>query len=115
MTYLFFNVYWFLRISKPALLPHGNTQSPDVIVYLPVDYTTSQMSLCTIITVYNQVKKLTMGKCASVLGQEKSAAHRRVGVLQIVLWLSGKYTQDLRFVLRARNRFCVTFQNISIQ
>ena len=66
---------------KPALLPHANTQSPNVIVYLPVEYTTGRMSLCTGLAVYNQVKKLTAGKCASVLGQKNSAAHRRVGVL----------------------------------
>ena len=90
------NVYWFLGILKPALLPHANTQSPDVIAYLPVDYTTSQMCLCTGLAVYNQVKKLTTGECTSVLGQKKSAAHRRVGALQIVFWLQGEYTQDLK-------------------
>ena len=97
MTYLFSNIYWFLRIFKSALLPHDNTQTPDIIAYLPVDYTTSQMSLCTSLAVYSQVKKLTTGECVPVLGQKKSAAHRRVGVLQTVFWLSGKYTQDLRF------------------
>ena len=56
------------------------------------------MSLCTALAVYNHVKKITMGECASVLGQKKSAAHRRVGVLQIVSSLSGKCTQDLWFV-----------------
>ena len=45
MTCLFFNVYWFLCTLKPALLLHANTQNPDVIAYLPVDYTTSQMSV----------------------------------------------------------------------
>ena len=39
-----------------------------------------------------------MGGCAFVLGHKKPAAHRRVGVLQIVFWLSGQYTQDLSFV-----------------
>ena len=39
-----------------------------------------------------------MGECASVLGQKKCATHRRVGVLQIVFSLSGKYTQDLWFL-----------------
>ena len=85
MTYLFFNVFLFLRILKPALIfLHANIQSPDVTAYLPVDYTTSRMSLCTSLAVYNRVKKLTAGECASVLGQKKHAAHRRVGVLQIV-------------------------------
>ena len=59
----------FLRILKPALLPHANTQGPDVIAYLPIDYNRSRMSLCTGLAVYNQVKKLTTGECASVLGQ----------------------------------------------
>ena len=40
--------------------------------------------LCTGIGVYNKVKRLTTDECASVLGQKKSATHRRVGVLQIV-------------------------------
>ena len=92
MNYLFFNVYWLLRILKSALLPQANTQSPDVIAYLP-------MFLCTGLAVYNQVKKLTMGECASLLGQKKSAADRWVGVLEIVVWLSGKYMQDLRLRL----------------
>ena len=69
---------------KPALLPHANTQSPDVIAYLPVDYTSNRMSLCNGLFVYNQVKKLTNGECASVLGEKRCAAHKRVGVLQIV-------------------------------
>ena len=76
MTSLFLNVYWFLRILKPALLPHANTQSPDVIAYLHVDYTTSRMSLCTNLAVYNQVKRLTTGECAFVLGQKKSSSQK---------------------------------------
>ena len=110
MTYLLFNVYWFLLVLNP-----GNIQSSDVIAYLLVDYTTSRMSLCTGIDEYNQVKKLAAGECASVLCQKKYAAHRMVGMLQIVFWLSGEYTQDLRFVLRTRNMFWVTFWNISFQ
>ena len=35
---------------KPALLPHANTQSPDVIAYLPADYTTSWTSLAKIVS-----------------------------------------------------------------
>ena len=31
-------------------------KSPDVIAYLPVDYTTTRMSLCTGLAAYNQVK-----------------------------------------------------------
>ena len=69
-----------MHILKSALLPHVNNQSPDVIACLPVDYTTSRMSLCTGLAVYNQVKKPTTGECASVLGQKKSTAHTRVGV-----------------------------------
>ena len=103
ITYLFFNVYWFLHMLKPTLLLHAITQIPGVIAYLPVDYTTNWMSLCSYLAVYNQLKKLTMGECTSVLGQKKSAAHRRVGVLQIAFWLSGKYMQDLRFLHRMRN------------
>ena len=100
MTYLFFNVYWFLCILKPALLLHANNQSPDVIAYLPVDYTRSWMSLYTGLAVYNQVLKLTMyGLHAPKLGQKKSAAHGRVEVLQIVFWLSREYMQDLRLAL----------------
>ena len=53
-----------------VLLPHADTQSPDVIAYLPVDYNTSCMSLCTGLAVYNQVKKLTTGECTSALGQK---------------------------------------------
>ena len=87
MASLFLNVYWFLRILKPALLPHAKTQNPGVIAYLPVNYTTIRISLCTGLAVYNQVKKLTMGECASVPSQKKSAAHRRFGVLQIVFSL----------------------------
>ena len=103
MIYLLFNVYWFLLILKSALLPHACTQSPDVIAYLPIDYTTSWMSLCTGFAVYNQVKKnLTVGECPSVLGQKKHAGHRRVGLFQIVFWLSGKYMQDSSFVHRTR-------------
>ena len=97
MTNLFLNVHWFLCILKPALLPHANTQSPDVIAYLPVDYITSPVSLYTNLAVYNQVKKLTTRECAPALGQEKSRAHRRVGVLQNVFWLSGEHTHNLRF------------------
>ena len=109
MTYLFFNVYWFLRILKPAvLLPHANTQmNPDAIAYFPVDYTTRRMSLCTGLAVYNQAKRLTTGNSAFVLGQKNSAAHGRVGAFQILFWLPGEYTQDLRFVNRTRK-----FQNI---
>ena len=106
MAYLFLNVYWFLRILKPAFL-HANTQSPDVIAYLPVDYITSRISLYTGLAVYNPVKKLATVEYASVLGQKNSPAHRRVGVLQNVFWLSGEYMQDLRFVQRTRS-----FQNI---
>ena len=58
--------------------------SPDVIAYLPVDYITSRMSLCTGFAVYNPVKKLATVECASVLGQKNSPAHRRVEVLQNV-------------------------------
>ena len=75
-------------ILKPALLPHANTQSLDLIDFLPVDYATSRMPLCTSLAVYNQIKKLIMGECASVLGQKKSSPHRRVVVLQIVFRLS---------------------------
>ena len=75
VTYLFFNVYWFLYILKPALLPHANTQSPDVVSYLPHDYTTSQMSLCTGLTAY-QVKKLTPGECVSG-GSEKICSSQK--------------------------------------
>ena len=85
MTYLFFNIHRFLGILKPALLSHTNTQRPDIIAYLLVDYTTSQISPCTSPAVYNQVKKLTMGECTSVLNQKKSATHRRVGKLQIYI------------------------------
>ena len=98
-----------LEILKSAVLPHANTKSPDVVAYLPVDCTTSGTSLCTGLAMYNQVKKLATGECASVLGQKKSAAERRVGVLQIVFLLSGEYTQDLRFVHRTRK-----LQNIKI-
>lgn len=90
MTYLFFNIHRFLGILKPALLSHTNTQRPDIIAYLLVDFTTCQMSLCTGLTVYNQVKKLIMGKWTSVLGQKNSTAHGRVGVFQIVFSLSGE-------------------------
>ena len=96
------SIYWFLYILKLSLLPYPNTQSPDVIAYLRFDYTTSQLSLLTSLAVYNQVKKLNTGECAHVLGQKKCSL-QRVGVLQIVFWLSGKYMQDLRFVNRTRN------------
>ena len=96
------SIYWFLYILKLSLLPYPNTQSPDVIAYLRFDYTTSQLSLLTSLAVYNQVKKLNTGECAHVLGQKKCSS-QRVGVLQIVFWLSGKYMQDLRFVNRTRN------------
>ena len=69
---------------KPALLSHANTQSPDVIAYLPVDYTTSRMALCTCLAAYNQVQKFTTGECASVLGRKKPAARKMVGVFQIL-------------------------------
>ena len=78
-----------MRILKPALLEHANTQSPDVIVSLRVDYITNRMSQCTGLAVHNQVRKLTTGeseKFATVLGQNDSAAHGRVGVLQIVFF-----------------------------
>ena len=71
-------VYWFLRILKSTLLPHPNTQSSEVIAYLPVDYNTISMLRCPALAVYNQVKKLTTGECTSVLGQKKYVAHRRV-------------------------------------
>ena len=74
-------------ILKPALLPHANTESLDLIDFLPVDYATSRMPLCTSLAVYNQVKKFIMGECASVLGQKKSSLHRRDVVLQIVFRL----------------------------
>ena len=48
-----------VRILKSALLPHANTQSSDVIAYLLADCTISWMSLCTGLTLYNQVKYLT--------------------------------------------------------
>ena len=71
MSNLFFNVYWFLRILNSALFPRANTQRPDVIVYLPFDYTTSRIYLCTGLAVYNQVKKLATGEIVSALGQKK--------------------------------------------
>ena len=52
-----------------------------------------------------------MGECASVLGQKKSAAHRRVRVFQVVFPLSGKYTQDLWFVHRTIYIFIYLFLN----
>ena len=57
------------------------------------------MALCFALAVYNHVKKIIiiMCECTSVLGQKTSAAHRRVECF-IVFWLSGKYTQDLKFV-----------------
>ena len=70
-----------IKASSPS---NANTQSPDVIAYLPIDYTTSGMSLCTNLAVYNQVKKVTTGECAFVLGQKKPVARRRVGELQTV-------------------------------
>ena len=85
-----------MHILKPALLPCANTHSNDIMAYLPVHYTTSWMSLCTSLAVYNQVKQLITDEWTSVLGQKKkSAAHRRVGVLQIVFWLSSEHTNDL--------------------
>ena len=108
MACLFFNVYWFLHILQPALFPQANTQSSDVLAYLPVDYTTNRMSLCTSLAVYNHMKKVTMGESTPVPGQKKPAAQGWVGVLQIVFWLSGKYMQDLRFVHRTTK-----FQNIT--
>ena len=107
MTCVVCNVYWILYILKQIFFLHRNSQSPDVIAYLPVDYTTSQMSLCTGLAMYSQLKSslpvsvhlywVITGKCASVLGQKKLAGHLRVGVLQTVFWLSGKHTEDLRF------------------
>ena len=49
---------------KPALLPHANTQSPDVIAYLPVDYTTSWMSLAKIVSrrIINLIKDSDLRK-----------------------------------------------------
>ena len=35
------------------------------------------MSLCTGLAVYNQVKKLTTGECASVLGQNKLCSSQK--------------------------------------
>ena len=61
------------------------------------------MSLRTGLAVYNLVKKLSTSECVSVLCQKDSAAHRRSGVLQIVLSFLGVYMQDLRFILRMRN------------
>ena len=37
---------------------------------LPVDYTISWMSLFTALAVYNHVKKITLGECATVLAQK---------------------------------------------
>ena len=39
-----------------------------------------------------------MGECTPVLSRKKSAAHRKIGMLQITFWLSDEYTRDLRFV-----------------
>ena len=64
-----------------------NTQRAGVIAYIPVDYTTSRMSQCTSLDVFNQVKKLTTGECVFVMGQKKPTAYKRVIVLQIVFWL----------------------------
>ena len=55
-----------------------------------------------------------MSECASVLGQKKSAAHRRVGVLQIVFSFSGKYTHDLWFVHRMIHIFIHLFTYLFI-
>ena len=87
----FFSIY--LCILKPALLPHANTQCPDVVAYLPIEHIASRMFLMNRSYNHIQVKKLTTGECASVLGQSKSAAHRRVGALQIIFWLSGEYAR----------------------
>ena len=70
MIYLFVNVYWCLRILKLASLSNANTQSPEIIAYLLIDFTTSWMSLCTGRAVYNHIKMLTTGEYASVLGQK---------------------------------------------
>ena len=77
-----------MYILKPAHVPHADTQSPDVIAYLPVDCTISQMSLCTGLAVYNQLKKAHYEWGHICAGSEKSVAGRRVGVLQIAFWLS---------------------------
>ena len=52
--------------------------------------------LCIRLAVCNQVEELTSGECTSVLGQKKSEAHIRVGVLQILFLPSGKYTHDFK-------------------
>ena len=71
-----------------------------LLIYL---LTTPQTEcLCFSLAVYNWVKKLSTGEYISVLGQKKSATQRRVGVLQIAFWVSGKYTQVLRFLHRTR-------------
>ena len=77
LTYLFFNVYWFLRKLNRALHSLDNTQNPDVFAYLLVNYAKSLMALFTSLS----------GKCASALRQKSSAAHRRVGVFQLIYWL----------------------------
>ena len=46
-----------LQRLKPALLPHANTQRPDVIAYSPIAYITSVFSLCTSLTICFQIKK----------------------------------------------------------
>ena len=35
-----------LCISKPALFPNAKTESPGIIVYSPIEYITSWMSIC---------------------------------------------------------------------
>ena len=76
----------------PAFLPHGTTQSPDVIAYLPVDYTTSQG-----LAVYNKVKKLATGECALVLGQKNMQHTAGLECFKLYFDFQAKYKNDLRF------------------
>ena len=91
-----FNVSWFLHILN-QLSFHMLTLKALTLLLIYLLTIPQAECLCKGLVVYNPVKKLTMGECVPVLGQKKSAAHRRVGVLQTVFWLSGKYMQDLRF------------------
>ena len=50
-----------------------------------------------------------MVECLSTLLKRNYAAHRRVGVFQIIFWLLGEYIQNLWFVNGTRK-----FQNINI-
>ena len=56
-----FHVYadYNLCISKPALLLHAKTQGPGIIVYSPIEYNLSWMSLYTSLTIWNKAKKPT--------------------------------------------------------